>query len=160
MILLSLLLACDPSTSDKDTGDTADTGDSAATGPGTLALSFQMDEDYIKSMKADGETPVGDFGGEIYAEADASSIGPNEGAVPLLGFTVAIDLSDGGGPTDVAYVTEELDPGIVWILGCLDAAGDGCGDQGDPITIPNENKVEVLAGAETPFTVYMGMLRP
>lgn len=159
MLLLSLLLACDPA-SDKDTGDTADTGDSAATGPGTLALSFQMDEDYIKSMKADGESPVGEFQGSIYAEADATSLGPVDGATSLQDFAVDIDLSDGGGPTEVAFVTEELEPGIVWILGCLDAGGDGCGDPGDPITIPNENKVEVLAGAETPFTVYMGMLRP
>lgn len=159
MLLLSLLLACNPS-SDKDTGGPDDTGDTAPTGPGTLALSFEMDDDYIKSMKANGETPVGEFQGSIYAEEDATSLGPNEGAVSLQDISVAIDLSDGGGPTEVAFVTDELEPGIVWILGCLDAGGDGCGDQGDPITIPNENKVEVLAGTETPFTVYMGMLRP
>jgi hypothetical protein len=159
-MLLSLLLACTGSAPVDSGGDSAE---SLPTGPGTLALTFRMDDDYLSEMEAAGQPPVGIFGGSIYAEADASSIGPNEGASPLASFSVAgVDLTVSGGPTDVLFTTEPLDAQVVWVLGCLDVdvPADGCGDVGDPITIPNENKVQVNAGTETPFEVYMGMLRP
>jgi hypothetical protein len=157
-LLLLALAAC--TGKDGETGDTPP-ADTAPTGPGTLALSFQMDDDYIGRMEKAGESPVGTFYGSIYAEDDASSIGPNDGSEPLQDFHAeGLDLTTDGGPSDVACTTEPLEPGIVWVLGCLDVADDGCGDAGDPITIPNQNKVEVLPGAETPFTVFMGMLRP
>lgn len=124
---------------------------------GALALTFRMDADYIASMS---EPPVGTFRGSIYAEADASAIGPNEGASSLIDFTAeGVDLSSGGGPTTTPFETAALDPQVVWVLGCLDTTGDDC-EAGDPITVPNENKVEVLAGDATPFEVYLGMLHP
>lgn len=160
-MLALLLLACTAA----DSADTAEIPIAPDTGeePGTLALSFRMDDDYLAAIAENGQTALGSFGGEIYAEADASSVGPNEGAVSLYSFSVeGVDLTADGGPTDVLHVTEALDAQIVWVLGCLDidVPADGCGDVGDPITVPNENKVQVVGGTETPFTVYMGMLRP
>lgn len=163
LALLLTLLACSGAPAD-DSGDTAaDTDTSAPTGPGTLALSFRMDDDYLSTIAENGQSAVGTFGGSIYAEADATSVGPNEDAAPLQSFSVEnVDLSADGGPTATLLVTDPMDAQIVWILGCLDidVPADGCGDVGDPITIPNENKVQVVAGTETPFQVYMGMLRP
>ena len=151
-MLLSLLCAC---------GGPEDSGSDEPTGPGTLALSFQMDDDLIVDMEDDGEEPVGTFGGSIFAEDQASNIGPIDGAVSLADFEVDLDLTPDGGPTEVLYTSEPLDPQIVWILGCLDSdANDDCGDVGDPITEPPANKVEILPEVETAFTVYMGLLRP
>jgi hypothetical protein len=157
-LVFSTFFACTGTPADDTAGDTAPV---VLTGPGTLAFSFRMDDDYIATMEEDGETPLGTFGGSIYAEDDGTSIGPNDGAVPLLDFSVpGVDLTVDGGPSAVLSVTEPLEPQIVWVLGCLDVAEDGCGDPGDPITVPNENKVQVAAGTETPFEVYLGMLRP
>lgn len=148
ILLLSALLAC--SSEGDDTG-------AALPGPGTLTLSFQMDDDYLASME---EPAVGTFRGSIYAEADASAIGPVEGAVSMQDLEVAdIDLTDGGGPTGALVTTDPFDAQIVWILGCLDTDGNDC-DTSDPITVPNDNKVEIVADADTPFTVYFGMLNP
>ncbi len=153
MLLTALLLACtgpDSAPGDSATDSVPETG-------GTLALSFQMEADLIPSMDS---PPSGEFGGEIYDEDDCTAIGPNEGALPLESFSAVMDLTDGGGPTGVLYTTAALDASVVWILGCLDVDANGCGDEGDPITVPNDNKVLLQPGAETPFTVYMSMLRP
>lgn len=153
MLTLLVALACTPKTEDDSAGPPS--------GPGTLTVSLQMDADYIPAMEANGEAPIGTFEGSVYAEADATSIGPNDGAASLEDFSIpGVDLSDGGGPTGPLWTSAPLDPQIVWVLGCLDVDGNGCGDDGDPITIPNENKVELLPGVDTPFTLYMGMLRP
>jgi hypothetical protein len=138
----------------------ADT-DTVPTGPGTLALTFRMDDDYIAVMAESGETPVGPFEGSIFAEADANELGPVEGAVALLDFSVELDLLPDGGPTAALYTTTPLDPQVVWVLGCLNSdASAECGDEGDPITRPSENKFQVVAEVETTIEVYMGMLRP
>lgn len=151
----------------QDTGNSADTsGDSNADGsgtpigPGVLSLSFEMNSDCVTSVEANDELPVGTFHASIFAEADATSIGPNEGATPLLELSVSdVDLT-GGGPTDVLWTSEPIDPQIVWVLGCLDLAEDGCDDAGDPITIPDENRVEIAPDADTAFTVDFRILRP
>lgn len=164
LALVLTLLACSGAPVDDSAGDTADSAETdVPAGPGTLALSFRMDDDYLETIAENGQSAVGTFGGSIYAEADATSIGPNDDAVPLQSFSVDnVDLSADGGPTATLLVTDPMNTQIVWVLGCLDidVPADGCGDVGDPITIPNENKVQVVAGAETPFQVYMGMLRP
>jgi hypothetical protein len=160
-MLALLLLAC----ASDGSGDTSEgkVGPDTGEAPGTLALSFRVDDDYLAAIAENGQTALGTFGGEVYAEDDASSVGPNEGAVALHSFSVeGVDLTGEGGPTGVLHVTDAFAPQIVWVLGCLDidVPADGCGDVGDPITVPNENKVQVVGGAEAPFTVYMGMLRP
>lgn len=144
---LSLAAAC--------TGAADDSAPPA--GPGTLELAFQMEADLIVSMDT---PPVGTFQGSIYAEDDCTAVGPNDGAVSLEDFSADVDLTDGGGPTAALHTTQQLDPQVVWIVGCLDVDANGCGDVGDPITVPNDNKVIVVADAATPFTVQMNMLRP
>lgn len=149
--LVLLLTACTGADSAQDSGPVADTS------PGTLALAFQVEEDLIVSMDT---PPVGTFYGSIYAEDDGTAIGPNDGATSMEDFSVEMDLSDGGGPTSALYTTGPLASEVVWVLGCLDVDANGCGDEGDPITVPNDDKVAVPAGAETPVTVAMNMLRP
>lgn len=163
MVVVSLVLSflgcavCKDDCCDTASCDEGDTGDTGSGGSPVLELSFQMDADYIPSMD---EPPVGSFRGSIYAEADASAIGPNDGSEPLLDFTVDdIDLTDGGGPTGPLWSTDTLASQIVWVLGCLDSDGNDC-DTHDPITVPNENKLQIEPSGTTSFTVYMGMLNP
>lgn len=138
-------------------GEPDDSGDAAPTGPGTLALSFRMDPDLLPSM---AEAPAGPFRGSVFREDDATSIGPVDGARALVEFeAAALDLSADGGPSAVAWTSEPIEPQIVWVLGCLDVDANDC-DEGDPITIPNENKLRIDAGVETPFEVFLGMLNP
>lgn len=159
MILTLLLAACNP---EADSGiDTADTqpepSDTASTEPGVLVLSFQMDVDYIDNME---EPPLGSFKGSIYAEDQSTAIGPIDGAVSLIDFEVLnIDLSTTGGPTAALWSSDPLPSQKLWVLGCLDSDANEC-DKKDPITVPNENKLLLAAGGETPFTVYLGMLSP
>ncbi|MES2639908.1 MAG: hypothetical protein V4850_10515 [Myxococcota bacterium] len=156
MLLLASLLACTGPSGNDTAGDTAP---AIATGPGTLALSFRIDDDYIATMAKGGEAPVGPFYGSCFREDDATATGPVEGALPLFDLEVPLDLTPDGGPTGMLYTTTPLDPQIVWILGCLDSDANGC-DEGDPITLPNENKFQIAAEAETANEIYFGMLRP
>jgi len=126
-------------------------------GPGTLVLSFQMEADLIPSMEV---PPLGTFEGSVFAEDDCTAMGPNEGAVAIEDISAALDLSEDGGPSEPQYTTMEMDAQVVWIVGCLDVDDNGCGDADDPITIPNDNKVAVIADTATPFIVQMNMLRP
>jgi hypothetical protein len=153
MTLLLLLAAC--TSSEKDTGATDDTATAPCTGPGALDLTLAMTTDLQASMD---EPAVGTFRGSVYAEADASAIGPNDGSSSLLDFTIEdVDLSSGV-DGDVS-TSDPIDPQIVWVLGCLDSDDNEC-DSNDAVTIPNENKVEVLCGAPTPFEIYLGILQP
>ncbi len=162
MLLLLSIIACTGSNGGGGADDSADSGDSgtgqADTGPAMLSLQFKMDSDYIPAMADNGETPVGLFRGSIFAEDQSTDIGPIDGAVSLVDFDVQIDLTPDGGPTDVAWTSEPLDPQILWVLGCLDADNNDC-EKGDPITLPPENKLRLEAGG-TNFIVQMGMLRP
>ncbi len=159
-MLIIAFLACLPPVADTaDSGDIADVGDTADTGevgPATLDLQFTMDADLIEDMS---EPPVGIFRGSIYAEADASALGPADRAVPLLDFVSdSIDLTVGGGPSPVAFSTDTLDAQIIWILGCLDADANEC-EKGDPITFPNDNKFAIVAGPNL-IDVTMELLNP
>lgn len=145
------LLACGGTAGD----DSAATGaGTAATGPGTLTLSFGIEPDLIPGMATD---PVGTFNGSIYRDEDASAIGPNDGATSVEDLDVALDLTNG----DVAdaATTGQLDPGIYWILGCLDVDANGC-DKDDPITVPNENKFLVEPETDSPARVFFSLLNP
>ncbi|MEZ4234620.1 MAG: hypothetical protein R3F59_00325 [Myxococcota bacterium] len=155
---MALLAACAGKETTSDTGPAGETGTMTDTTdlPATLVLSFDLDGDLIPQMD---EPAMGRFEGSIYAEADASAIGPVDGAVPLADFeSDELDFgTDGGLLADKATV-DGIAPQIVWILGCLDTTGDGC-DKGDPITVPNENKVQLTAG-EGAYTVKMSLLNP
>jgi len=151
-MLVALLLAC--------TGPSEDTGTTTPTtceGPGALSLTVRMDADYLGAMD---EPAVGDFRGSVFAEADVTAVGPNDGASSLLDFVIpGVDLSVDGGPDTDALVTDAIDPQRVWVLGCLDSDGNDC-DSNDMVTIPNENKVDVLCGEPTPFEIYLGIQQP
>ena len=161
MLLSLFVLAC---TTEAETGgsDSAvDTGDSAPecdpTEPGVLVLSFQMDVDQLDNME---EPAVGTFRGSIYAEDQSTAIGPIEGAVSMIDFTVEnVDLTVTGGPTGALWSADPLPSQKLWVLGCLDSDGNDC-DKKDPITVPNDNKLLLAACGETAFTVYLGLLNP
>jgi hypothetical protein len=150
------LIAC----SGDKTGTTGSTGETGtpttqSTGPATLTLDFHLDPDLIPTMS---EAAAGTFEGSIYAEADASAIGPNGGAVPLLDFSSDPLTFGADGVVLAGGTAGPIDAQIVWILGCLDTTGDGC-ECGDPITIPNENKLQILPGDGT-YSVTMSLLDP
>jgi len=145
-----LFIALSGCAADVDTGN----DEVALDGPGTLLVSFSMEEDLIPSMEED---PVGEFLGSIFAEDDASAIGPADGAEALEDLAVSMDLSSG--TTTETYTTAPLEPGIYWILGCLDVDGNDC-EAADPITVPNENKFQVEADTEVSAAVFMSMLNP
>lgn len=128
------------------------------TARGTLAVSFRMEEDYLPSMDL---PPIGTFRGSVFSAVDVSGIGPADGAVAWADLLVeGVDLSAEGGPTAVLTTTDPLPACQVSLLGCLDLEGDGCGDGGDPVTLPNQSLVTVVADAETPYEVYFGLLAP
>lgn len=164
MNLLLLFLACSGGskesaepTTDSGTETTTDGCSTVEGKTGTLALSFKMEWDYLGSME---EPPVGHFLGSIYACKDASAIGPVDGAVSLLDVDVEMDLSQSNGdPTAVLYTSTALPSESVWVLGCLDSDANDC-DKHDLITRPTQNLVVVAPDAETPFTVFLGMLNP
>lgn len=153
--LLSILFACTAAGTDSAPADTADSNP-AAEGPATLYLSFQVDDDLIDNMS---EPPAGTFQGSIYREDDATAVGMNEGAASLVDFeSDPIDLSGNGGPSAIAWTSEPIDPQTLWILGCLDSDDNDC-ECGDPITVPNDNKVAVTPG-DNALIVKMELLHP
>ena len=161
--MLALLLAACTGAVVDSSGEPPDTADSAAaTGPGTLAISVKMEDDLLVDLAADGETAIAMVSGEVYAEADVNpATGPLDGVVALGEFAVDVDLSIEGGPSPVVYTTDPLDPQIVYVLGCLDSDLNGdCGDAGDPVTFPTQNKFQVAAGVESPITMELGLRRP
>lgn len=160
MLLSLLFFAC---SSEAESGgadsavDTADSADSASTEPGVLVLSFQMNVDQLENME---EPALGTFRGSIYAEDQSTAIGPIEGAVSMIDFTVEnLDLTVTGGPTGPLWSADPLPSQKLWVLGCLDSDNNEC-DKKDPVTVPNDNKLLLAAGGETAFTVYLGLLSP
>jgi hypothetical protein len=156
-LLLALLACATAMDSGGDDSGGDDSGDSAApTGPAVLQLSFAMDTDLVADMT---EPPAGIFRGSIYAEDDASAVGPADGAESLVDFvSEAIDLAGSGGPSAVAWTSDPLDPQTLWVLGCLDVDDNDC-DCKDPITYPYDVKFAVVPG-DNPLTVRMELLHP
>jgi hypothetical protein len=164
LLVFLFAAACtpDPVDSDTDTDSPADTDATPvacadATTTGSLALSLAMEEDYIPSMDED---PIGTFRASVFRGEDVSGIGPVDGAVALADIEVAdVDLTDGGGPVDLAHTVADLPACRVAILGCLDSDGNDC-DQHDAITLPNDNMFVVIEGTATPVQVFLGLLNP
>jgi hypothetical protein len=124
--------------------------------PGAFDLSFQLDADLVPDM---AEPAAGAVLGAVYDEADATATGPVEGAVPLYDYvTASLDLTDGAVSASAAE-TPLLDAPVVWLLACLDGNADGCGC-GDPVTVPNANKVRVIGDVTTPIVVTFDLLHP
>jgi hypothetical protein len=154
--IATLLVACSGGgKSDTGGAETSDTAE-AASGPGTMLLSFDLDADLIPTMS---EPAAGTFQGSVFAEADASAIGPVAGAVPLVDFeSPAMDFGTEGGVLADVVTVGPIDSQVVWILGCFDSDATGC-DKGDPITVPNENKFQATPG-EASYTIKMTLLNP
>lgn len=164
MLLLILALACTDKGGD-DTGTPAETGETGETGEpgeGTLAITFAMDADYIAIMD---EEPVGRFWGVVWRSEDVTSIGPGEDAVGLADVYVEeVDLRPDGATTAVLAITGPIPAIEVCILGFMDsdanATEDPDPDEGDPVTLPGDNRFDVVADAETTVEVYFGLLNP
>jgi hypothetical protein len=162
IVLLIAVAACSSKNDDLASEDTGEPPDTTATAS-TLGLAFELDPDLILAMD---EPATGVFHGSVFAEADASAVGPNDGATSLVDFDSAVlDFGAEGGVVSVGtLLPDELAPQIVWILGCLDttATADDPGDDcecGDPITVPNEDKFQ-LAPGRNDLVVQLTLLHP
>jgi hypothetical protein len=158
-VIVALLVAC----TGTELGDSAgETGDSAPSGPGTIAVTVKMEDDLLVDLAEDGESAIAKVSGEVFAEADVNeALGPNEGAVPLGAFSADVDLSVDGGPSGVIFTSEPMEAQIIYVLGCLDTDANGdCGDEGDPVTFPSQNKFQTEAGVETAIQMMLGLRRP
>ena len=155
-------IGCATQTTDSaDTGsdsaaDTADSADTASDEPGVLGLMFSLDVDLIPDME---EPPIGNFRGSIYAEDQASALGPIDGAVALADIEIALDFFTTSDTTGVLWTSDPWPAQKLWVLGCLDSDGNDC-DKKDPITVPNTNKFLLAPGGETDVTVSMELLNP
>jgi hypothetical protein len=161
--LIALLAAC---SGGADTDAPVDT-DTEATLPttGTLDLTLRIDDDFGQAVLDDGESLVGRFWGDLYLSEEVSGIGPAEGAVALASFDLdGVDLSSFEATAVLATVTD-LPAGYVTALGFFDSDGNADPsapgpDSGDPVTLPNENEIEVLAGETTVGEIYFGFRNP
>jgi hypothetical protein len=130
---------------------------------GTLAVSFGIDDDWAAQMD---EPAVGGFWGTIFWADEVSGIGPEDDAEEL--GSIYVEVVDMTGPTlatDVLFTTEPLLAGWVTILGFVDSdanstEADRGPDENDPVTLPNDNQFEVIAGQESPAQVYFDFLNP
>jgi hypothetical protein len=164
-LAFALLLAACPTAGDDDDSAIDDddaTGDDDDGTPttGTLALTFEIDEDWAAEMD---EPAIGPFSGNVYNADEVTGAGPDDGAVVLASIYVAeVDLTSLG-PTSVLFTTKEIPTGWVNILGFIDSDGnagpDENPDDGDPVTLPNQNEFE-LVGPDTTANVFFGFLNP
>lgn len=151
---LLFLLAC--------AGDTT-TVDSNPPTDGTLVVRFQIDTDWQAEMDED---PVGPFWGSVYDAYDVDNTGPYDGVEPLMSiFVESMDLTEGGGPSELLWTSEPIENERIAILGFLDSDGnadpdDPDPDSKDPVTLPNDNKFFIEYGAETEITVWFKFLNP
>jgi len=161
-LLLLGLTGC-PSSNDDDSaaGDDDDSTEEATTG--TLAVSFRIDDDWAGNMD---EPAIGAFRGSVWNADEVSGIGPDDGAVALADVYVeVVDLTGDDFSSGVLHVTGELPAMWVTILGFLDSDANATEDpyrpdEGDPVTLPNDNEFLVVAGEETPAEVLFDFLNP
>jgi hypothetical protein len=159
-MLVLVLTGCPPS---DDDDSASDDDDAAAATEGTLAVSFRMDADWADSMD---EPAVGSFWGSIYLADEVSGIGPDEGAESLGDvFVEVVDMTGETLTSDVLFTSEPLPVGWIAILGFVDSdgtsiEGDRSPDDGDPVTLPNDNLFEVFGGVETPAEIFFDFLNP
>jgi len=159
--MLALLLACTGVTGDSGASDDSSI-DSGSSDAGRLALRFEIDPDWQAEME---EEPVGDFFGSFWNGDEVDNLGPMEGAESLFGCdTPGLDLRDG--PTEVLFTSDEVAAGTeIVILGFLDSdgnatPGDEDPDAKDPVTLPHQNRFDVVGGETTEVTVFFGFLNP
>jgi hypothetical protein len=152
VVLGALLVGCSGGSGTDESGDTS----APSTDPATLTLAFDLDADLIPTMS---EPAAGFFHGSVYAEDQASAIGPTDISETLADFdSLALDFGTEGGLSAPSATVGPIDPQVVWILGCFDPDDNGC-DCADPVTVPNENKFQLTSG-ENAITITMSLLNP
>ena len=138
-----------------------DTGDTGGAEVGRLGLSFEIDSDQQDRMDED---PVGVFTGSFYLATDVTTLGPNEGAVPVGAILVEeVDLR--AGATGVLFTSEDLPAEAIVVLGFLDSDDnrdplDADPDNKDPVTLPGQNTFLVEADSTSEARVHFGFLNP
>ena len=152
--MLLFLLACTQSPIDS-------TPDTSPPPPGTLALTFGIDSDYLAMMQ---EPAAGTFYGTFWRGDEVMGFGPIAGAEELSDFQVILDLQDGG-PSEVLFESPELPAIEVVVLGFLDSDANSTSedrepDAKDPVTLPGDNDFDVLSGQRTEVQVFFGLLNP
>lgn len=156
--LVVVLGACDGGEAPAD-----DTDDAPTTG--TLEVTFRIDDDWGQAVLDDGEALLGPFWGDVFLSDEVTGIGPNPDAVALTSMAYTdVDLS-GFDATPVMGTVPELPAGWVTVLGFFDSDGNAASgsdgpDSGDPVTLPNENDFEVVAGETTTVEVFFGFRNP
>ncbi len=151
---LLILLACSGDTTQPDSDPPTE---------GTVSVRFQIDTDYQAEMDED---PVGPFWGSVYDAYDVDNTGPYEGVEALMDIHVeGLDLTEGGGPSELVWTSEPIENERICILGFLDSDGNADPeapdpDAKDPVTLPNDNKFFIEHGADTEITVWFKFLNP
>jgi hypothetical protein len=138
-----------------------DPGEPGGTGVGQLGLSFEIDPDQQERMD---EEPVGVFTGSFYLATDVTTLGPNNGAVPV-GSILVEGVDCRAGATDVLFTSADLPAEAVVVLGFLDSddnrdPDDADPDRKDPVTLPGQNTFLVEAGTTSEARVHFGFLNP
>lgn len=169
MLVLLLALGCSTKSGDVGTddtglsGETGETADSGPAGEGVVALTFAMDADYIDVMD---EPPVGRFWGTIWRGEDVTGVGPNDGAEGIGDVYIeTLDLTPSGEPTEPLFTSAALPAGGICVLGFLDSDANADSespgpDKRDPVTLPADNRFDVVADQTTTIQVYFGFLNP
>ncbi len=166
LLLSSLLIGCTPAPAGDDDDSAVANDDDSAPTEGTLAVSFAIDEDWYDRVVNNGDPVVGPFWATIFDADDVTGVGPEDGAREYGDVYVEeVDLSVRGEATGVLFITKPLPATWVTILGFMDVDGnsvedDRDPDEGDPVTLPNRNEFEVLAGEEAPAEVFFNFLNP
>lgn len=161
-LLLAACTTADPTDDDTDETDVETDDTDVAPTTGRLAIRFSIDP-FVEEAMPEGEEPIGTFHGSIWNADDVTVTGPVDGAVDLEGLEAELDLV-AADPSPVLITSGELDAGYVRILGFLDADGNATDapdpDDKDPVTLPEQNEFEVIAGETTEITVLFGLLNP
>ena len=162
-LLLLLTPGCPAQGDDDDSSVAGDDDDATGEGTGALALTFRIDEDWAAAMD---EPAMGPFRATIYFSDQVTGIGPDDGATELESvFVETVDMTGADFSTGVLYTTGQLPATWVTVLGYVDSDLSSTGpdygpDDGDPVTLPNDNEFLVVAGETTEVEVLFDFLNP
>ena len=100
--------------------------------------------------------------GSIYLTEEVTLTGPIDGAVPVASLDAGVEIDLVANDTSVADWIGELPPGRYTFLGFLDVDGNGADtrdpESGDPVTLPNVNRFELVAGDMLDYVVTFDLV--